>query len=368
VVGRFEVAQGWPLQGGACFCRQEQARRARQAEGRSAMATVQRQFNPEAKAMLHANTAQGVAPSPVWLWLDPTTRCNLACRLCYTKESHGKLDLDPADLEQALIKLRDSPALEVKTIHLNWRGEPLMNNRFHELLAVTRDIMPDIQLQWHTNGTMLTRKRARQLLEVKHRHKIFVSIDGGNALSHDLNRGEGTFLRTLRGLEILLEEAAGDEHVKVGVYQIDLGEPIESYDPAFLRLLERVDDHVKVTPLLPGGAHHDVASLSDLESDEKLHQRMMQDVNPKLPVPSGACFWAGHVMCLAPDGKVSICIISHGQHGVIGNLFEESAEQVLERGLAFRDRMETQGRCSVGHCKTCRKPVGQVYAKHRLAA
>jgi sulfatase maturation enzyme AslB (radical SAM superfamily) len=210
VVGRFEVAQGWPLQGGACFCRQEQARRARQAEGRSAMATVQRQFNPEAKAMLHANTAQGVAPSPVWLWLDPTTRCNLACRLCYTKESHGKLDLDPADLEQALIKLRDSPALEVKTIHLNWRGEPLMNNRFHELLAVTRDIMPDIQLQWHTNGTMLTRKRARQLLEVKHRHKIFVSIDGGNALSHDLNRGEGTFMRTLRGLEILLSCACSN--------------------------------------------------------------------------------------------------------------------------------------------------------------
>lgn len=305
-------------------------------------------------------------PHPIWLWLDPTTRCNLACRLCYTKESHGKLDMDPHQLDWALRKLMASPAIEVKTVHLNWRGEPLMNPRFAELLAVTRDVMPDIQLQWHTNGTMLTEKRVREVLAVRHRHKIFVSIDGGNARSHDLNRGEGTFVRSLRGLRALLELAHSDPYVKVGVYQIDLGEPLDAYDPVFLELLERVDDHVKVTPLLPGGLHQAVPDTAGLESEEALHRMMSQDVNPRFPIPNGACFWAGHVLCLAPDGNVSICVISHGRHGVIGNLFEEAPETVVNRGVAFRRRLETEGRCAVGHCRTCRKPEGNIYAKHRI--
>ena len=81
-------------------------------------------------------------------------------------------------------------------------------------------------------------------------HKIFVSIDGGNALSHDLNRGPGTFRKTMKGLKTLLAhvEATGADHLEIGIYQIDLGEPESEYDPEFLDLIERVDDHVKVKP------------------------------------------------------------------------------------------------------------------------
>src|SRR3546814_13873951 len=76
---------------------------------------------------------------PIWLWIDPTSRCNLACRLCYTKFSHGKLDLEPSQREETLGRLAASDTLEVKGIHLNWRGEPLMNPRFNELLARRTD-------------------------------------------------------------------------------------------------------------------------------------------------------------------------------------------------------------------------------------
>src|SRR3546814_1310827 len=51
---------------------------------------------------------------PIWLWIDPTSRCNLACRLCYTKFSHGKLDLEPSQLEETLGRLAASDTLEVK--------------------------------------------------------------------------------------------------------------------------------------------------------------------------------------------------------------------------------------------------------------
>lgn len=312
-------------------------------------------------------TNQAVA-HPVWLWLDPTTRCNLACSLCYTKQSHGTLDLDPLRLAEVLRAFRQSPAVSVKSIHLNWRGEPLMNPRFAELLGMVRDEMPDVFLQWHTNGTMLTPKRVDEIMAIGWPHKIFVSIDGGNEKGHDRNRGAGTFRRTIRGLKNLLAHPKRDGLVTVGIYQIDLGEPEENYDPEFVRLTQAVDHHVKVAPLLPGGVEHQLVSIDSLNSDDDLNRMMAEELNPRIPVPHGPCFWAGHVMCMAPNGDTWICIVSHGSLGVVGNLMTESPDLVIGRALNFREKLIANGRRAVAHCRNCRKPEGHVFDKHVQSA
>ncbi len=239
-----------------------------------------------------------------------------------------------------------------------------MNPRFADLLATVRDVMPDIPLQWHTNGTMLTHKRVREILAVDWPHKIFVSIDGGNERSHDLNRGKGTFRKTMRGLETLLEHGKGRAGLTIGVYQIDLGESEENYDDEFRRLVAMVDDHVKVKALVPGGAEHNITSADTLESDETLDRMVAEEVAAFMPVPQGPCFWAGHVLCVAPDGQVWICVISHGKLGVVGNLVTESAEVVVGRALAFRAELAAKGRQNMQHCRTCRKPEGRIFAKN----
>lgn len=305
-----------------------------------------------------------VKNSPVWLWLDPTTRCNLACRLCYTKASHGKDDMRPEDLHKMLTDLDQSAAVSVQSIHLNWRGEPLMNPQFNELLQVTADIMPNSKLQWHTNGTMLTDKRVKEIMAVKFPHKIFVSLDGGNRFSHDLNRGEGNFEKSLLGLERLLEAAQDRPDLVIGVYQIDLGEPLEEYDPRFLRLLKRVGHYEKVKPLLPGGAEQAVSDVKSLESDGTLDRMLSEEVLPYLPVPQLPCFWAGHVFCVAPTGDVSICVISHGVSGIVGNLLTDGVDRVLAGALAFRCRLADHGRGAVSHCSSCRKPTGRIFPQH----
>ncbi len=309
-------------------------------------------------------TTAAAKGSPVWLWLDPTSRCNLACRLCYTKASHGGDDMRPDDLSTMLTKLRDSASVDVQSIHLNWRGEPLMNPRFNELLQTAADVMPEVKLQWHTNGTMLTEKRVQELMAVRFAHKIFVSLDGGNRYSHDLNRGEGNFEKSLLGLERLLDGAKDRPDLVIGVYQIDLGEPIEDYDPRFLRLLERIDHYEKIKPLLPGGAEQAVGDVRSLENDGTLDRMLSEQVLPYLPVPQLPCFWAGHVFCVGPTGDVSICVISHGASGIVGNLLTDGVDRVLAGALAFRCRLADHGRAAVGHCSTCRKPAGRIFPKH----
>ena len=305
-----------------------------------------------------------IKSTPVWLWLDPTTRCNLACRLCYTKASHGREDMQPDDLRKMLDDLARSSAINVQSIHLNWRGEPLMNPRFHELLQTVADVMPNVKLQWHTNGTLLTERRIEEIMSVRFAHKIFVSLDGGNRYTHDLNRGEGNFEKSLFGLERLLNAAQERPDLIVGVYQIDLGEPLEEYDPRFLKLLKQVGHYEKVKPLLPGGAEQAITDISSLDSDGTLDQMLSEEVLPYLPVPQLPCFWAGHVFCVAPNGDVSICVISHGAAGIIGNLIEDGVDRVLAGALAFRCRLADHGRQAVDHCSNCRKPTGRIFPKH----
>ena len=301
--------------------------------------------------------------STIWLWLDPTTRCNLACKLCYTKESHGHIDMRPEDLERMLIDLHNNESVEVQGIHLNWRGEPLMNPQFSGLLRTVARITPSVKLQWHTNGTMLTEKRIAEIMDVRFAHTIFVSLDGGNQLSHDLNRGAGNFEKSLRGLERLLDASKDRPDLKIGVYQIDLNEPLEDYDPRFLRLLERVHQYEKVKPSLPGGAEQAI-DIKSLSGDTAIDRLLFEEALPSLPVPERPCFWAGHVFCVGPTGDVWVCVISHGAAGIIGNLLTDGVDRVLARALAFRCRLADHGRSAVDHCAGCRKPAGRVFPRH----
>ena len=95
--------------------------------------------------------------------------------------------------------------------------------------------------------------------------------------------------------------------------------------------------HDLVTPLLPGGAHHKLGEIGGLESDEALHQRMSQDITQ----PSGSAgspLLGGHSLCMAPNGEVSVCIISHGQTSIVGNSFDEAVEMAIvinPKGMSF---------------------------------
>src|SRR3546814_13202792 len=84
-------------------------------------------------------------------------------------------------------------------------------------------------------------------MAVPYTHNIFVSLDGGNARSHDLNLGQCNFHKTMGWLRRLLDMRGDDRRfATIGVYQIDLNQTEEAYDPEFVELLGRVDDYVKV--------------------------------------------------------------------------------------------------------------------------
>jgi sulfatase maturation enzyme AslB (radical SAM superfamily) len=271
---------------------------------------------------------------PLWIWLDPTRRCNLACEFCYTKHSHARDDMSPETLNRILDQL-EPVKKSIRVVHLNWRGEPLMNARFEELLQLYFERWPEVPMHWHTNGILLTPRRAERLVGASRPHTLFVSIDGGTEAAHERNRGVGSFRPALKGLRNLIAANGRNGPLRVGVYQIDFGVPASEFDPEFVELAQRAHEWVRFAPLELDGA--------EAAANEPFDR---------------ACFWAGHAMCIDPLGRVSVCLLAKGEYGVLGDLLQDRVENIIDRAQVWRSVLSTHGRSSKSQCSACRKKNG----------
>lgn len=274
----------------------------------------------------------------IWVWMDVSATCNLACRDCYTKHAHMPKLMSEDDFRIVIQKLT-APNLQVEKLHLNWRGEPLTNKQFPALLHIKRLLLPKTPLEFHTNGMLVDLPLARELVSATtHLDQIYVSIDGGNKESHQANRGAGTWGPALGGLRALLD--ARDEvsdKPSVGIYEISYGRP--SYDPELIRLSKRSDIFTKVSPIsISGDEIHFITE----------------------GIPQGPCFWAGHSLCVTVTGDVHVCLLSFRQDGVLGNIFTDNIEDIIDRSRSFRRTLLAQGRQCVPHCRTCLKTEGDI--------
>ncbi|RQZ50941.1 radical SAM protein [Burkholderia sp. Bp9099] len=129
-----------------------------------------------------------------------TNRCNLTCKHCYVSSSPlGDFGLERADLLRIVDEIVDSLAGTRLTLS---GGEPLA--RRDDALATLSYASGRLPLLLLTNGTLITSDLARRLGAIEDL-TIRVSLDGPNAITHDLMRGAGSFHRLMRGIKTLLD-------------------------------------------------------------------------------------------------------------------------------------------------------------------
>jgi sulfatase maturation enzyme AslB (radical SAM superfamily) len=215
-----------------------------------------------------------------------------------------------------------------------------MNPAFPALLAVRNQSHHSVPLEWHTNGTLITPSLAQQIVEESRvGDRIYVSIDGGQQAAHELNRGYGTWARSLEGLRLLLDaKEASNQYPapEIGIYQISWIER-SKVDPELVLLGARCDVWTRVSCM----------DLNGIETGSESHNDSR-----------GACFWSGNSLCIAATGAVHVCLLSYSSDGILGNIFNDSITELCTNASAFRNRLNEQGRHTVPHCAKCRKPNG----------
>lgn len=133
---------------------------------------------------------------PLSIKLNITKRCNLRCKHCFINNYTLRI---PKDKLYSLID--DFIEHKLGSLCITG-GEPLLYDGIFEVMKyVTSN---NIHLMLATNGTLIDEKIADKLKDTNV-NSIQFSLDGYNSVEHDFIRGKGTFNKTIKAIQLLLD-------------------------------------------------------------------------------------------------------------------------------------------------------------------
>jgi MoaA/NifB/PqqE/SkfB family radical SAM enzyme len=111
------------------------------------------------------------APPPVYMQIEPTSRCNLSCKMCFRNECPYELN---KDLSLEYFK-KIINKFNLKQIHLTGFGEPFLNKKIFDMIEYASNSGAQVEIT--TNGTLLNKRICERIISSKLR-KLNVSLDG----------------------------------------------------------------------------------------------------------------------------------------------------------------------------------------------
>ncbi len=305
---------------------------------------------------------------PVLSEIALTYRCNLACRFCYAGCSCRKDEPAPAvemsseEIEVVLRRIRNEA--EVPSVSFTG-GEPTLREDLPKLVRCAARI--GLRVNLITNGTLLTDSLAGDLRRAGLR-SAQVSVEGPTAAVHDALVGvEGSFERTMRGIEALKGQGIY-VHTHTTINRLN-ADHIDQM-PALAKSLGL--PRLSMNMVMPCGTAGTGATalryseIGDLVERVKRAARaseiefMWYSPTPYClfnPIAGGlggkACAACDGLLSVAPNGDVLPC---SSLTDPVGNILHQPFDEVWnsERALYYRNRGYVPAECgSCAHLDIC---------------
>ncbi|MCX6556424.1 MAG: SPASM domain-containing protein [Candidatus Aminicenantes bacterium] len=141
-----------------------------------------------------------VAPPPLRLWVELSSRCNLRCPVCPNRDLPAA---DKGDMAWPLFKKVIDQGREFAIeINLHHRGESLLHPEAGRFIkyAATQGVFSKL----HTNGTLLRGEVAEAVL-ASGLQRLSISFDGFSAASYEKNRVGASFEQVTENISGFLQ-------------------------------------------------------------------------------------------------------------------------------------------------------------------
>lgn len=163
------------------------------------------------------------AALPRFVQIEPVGQCNLKCKMCPVVYREEK---PPAFIAyEVFCRLLDQFP-DVKELHLQGLGEPLLHPRFFDMVryAAARGI----EVTTNTNLTALSERRAEECAQSGLR-RMHVSLDAAEAAAYEYIRVGARFSKVLRNLRWLIaaKERLGSQLPEIGVVAVAMRRNLE---------------------------------------------------------------------------------------------------------------------------------------------
>jgi MoaA/NifB/PqqE/SkfB family radical SAM enzyme len=268
--------------------------------------------------------------------------CNLHCRHCFTTRFAKKeRSLTPADLGRFS---DEADELGLCQLVLSG-GEPLILKDLQDVIAA---LQPDkFHLSMSTNGFFLTVEMARDL-KAWGLDKVKISIDDFDAESHDANRNrEGAYQKAMEalfnakeaGLSVVMQTLITHENCRTE-RTVELAR--------FAQANGFVADVMIAHAVGEWEANHEMLiDKEDAAFMRQVHERypaLHRDTFPTYGIDRG-CGCVRSNLHLTQYGDILPCGFIHIS---LGNIFEESLGDILQRGVSIKHFREHNPLCLSG--------------------
>lgn len=238
-------------------------------------------------------------------YLEITNICNLDCLFC-PKTKRQKRSLTPAEFDKLTARLQG----QARFLYFHLMGEPLLHAHLPQFIAMARakGFVPVLT----TNGTLLS--KAGAVIDAQP-HKIQVSLHAheGNGMGN-LEEYAGNVMRFAR--------EAASRGIVVVLRLWNQG----GYDSANGRLIELLAQHMP----RPWTERHDGWRLAEniyLEFDSMF--AWPDSGRDEYGTEECFCYALRNQVGVLADGTVVPCCLDHDGEMPLGNLFEQSLEEIL---------------------------------------
>ena len=269
------------------------------------------------------------------VYLEITNHCNLACSFCPGTQRKGKF-LSAEEFRILAEKIRPHS----RYLYLHLMGEPLLHPELDKLLEIAAEL--DFRIMITTNGTLLPR-REELLCGCPAVHKISVSLH-----SFEGNEGHGTTMEEyLDGCFRFAAHAAREgKRCGLRLWNLD-GAGTQGANSRNGMILQRMEQHFP-KPWKETWQGATIAKNVYLEWGEKFE---WPDLNSEEGEGTGFCYGLRDHVGVLCDGTVVPCCLDHEGDIPLGNLFEQSLQEIMDSPRAraiyngFSNRKVTEELC-----------------------
>ncbi len=288
---------------------------------------------------------------PISISIEPTTSCNLRCPECpsglrsFTRPTGMLKD----DLFKNVI---DQLSSTLSYLTFYFQGEPYLNPKFLEMVQYASG--KGIYTATSTNAHYLDEENARKTI-ASGLDRLIISIDGTEQETYQSYRVGGKLEKVIEGTKNILrlrkEMKSRTPHV---VFQFLVVRPNEHQVPEVYALANELGvDRVA----LKTAQIYDYKNGSDLIPTLDKYSRYRHEANGLFSIKNellNHCWKMWHSCVITWDGKVVPCCFDKDAHHIMGDLSNQSFEEIW-KGEAYNEFRASllRSRSEIEMCKNC---------------
>jgi len=294
--------------------------------------------------------------APICLTWELTYACNLDCVHCLS--SSGRRDPRELSTDEAIAVIDELRRMQVFYVNIGG-GEPMLRRDFFPI--IDHATTSGVGVKFSTNGTYIDTDAARRLAAMDYLD-VQISIDGADAATNDLVRGQGSWDTARRAMDALAAADFGEFKISVVVTR----ENVTQLDD-LLAIADSYGAQLRITRLRPAGRgadtwhqlhptdaqqrdlYHWLLERGDrvLTGDSFFHLNALGD-----PLPGLNLCGAGRVVCLIdPVGDVYACPFVIHDEFKAGNVRDPGGFAAVWNSSELFAELREPG--SAGACASC---------------